>query len=235
MKVFQKIGRWFRNLFSDGITTPEQRKNEWDSVHQPFELRFHQKHNYRWDERAFRGQWDEIFGRFLGYTQQHFSAGQTLIDVGCGSRPVLDWFTGAPRKIFLDPLLDQYRQIDKMHEYWSAKRPDTLFSQPAEKMVPTLAGQCDFVNCWNVLDHTYDWRLILNNIRDYAKPGARVCLGTDFASHGEGHPGIEDQDYFFRFVNEHFEIVAERRHYVHREIALHLRRKESGMSPAHGE
>lgn len=215
-----KLHRWW-----SGPETPAQRHAEWVSTHQPFELRFHQKKNYRWDEQAFQGQWDELFGRFLGLTPQTYQAGQTLLDVGCGSRPVLDWFQDGPRKCFLDPLLSQYREIEQMRGFWSGKPEENLLSLPAEQLAPELAGQCDFVNCWNVLDHTYDWRQILDNIRDYAKPGAFVCLGTDFESHGIGHPGIDDKPYFENFIETHFRVRARRSNYVHREVALCLVRK----------
>lgn len=228
MKLLSKVGREFHRFIKrlkPKARTPEAKFQEWTQTHQPFELRFHQGENYRWKDSTFFAQWDEVFGRFMGLSRGQFSSQHVLLDVGCGSRPVLDWFTSPCETHFLDPLLASYRQIEQMRAFWQGKPEQTLHSQPAEKACDALLGKCDFVNCWNVLDHTYDWRLILNNLRDYAKSGALVCLGTDFQSHGDGHPGIEDRKYFDDFIAQHFEVLATRENYIHREIALKLRRK----------
>jgi hypothetical protein len=226
--LLAKVGREFHRLIKKlkpKARTSEEKYLEWSDTHQPFELRFHQGENYRWNDATFFGQWEEVFGRFLELKPDQFGQGKVLLDVGCGSRPVLDWFRSPCEKHFLDPLLAQYTQIEKMRPYWDRKPAATLHSQPAEKACEALLGKCDFVNCWNVLDHTYDWRLILNNLRDYAKPGAIVCLGTDFQSHGDGHPGIEDRKYFDDFIAAHFSVAKTATNYVHREVALKLIRK----------
>lgn len=226
--LLAKVGREFHRFvkrLTPKARTPEAKLREWTTTHQPFELRFHQGQNYRWNDSTFFGQWDEVFGRFMELSRLQFAAGQILLDVGCGSRPVLDWFTSPCEKHFLDPLLADYRQIEQMRGHWQGKPAATLHSQPAEHPCRLLLGKCDFVNCWNVLDHTYDWRQILDNLRDYAKPGALVCLGTDFQSHGDGHPGIEDRRYFDDFVARHFEVMKTATNYVHRELALKLIRR----------
>jgi hypothetical protein len=226
--LLTKVGREFRRVakrFRRRPTTAAEKLREWRSVHQPFELRFHQGENYRWNDEQFWGQWKEVFGSLMGLTTSSFNQGQVLLDVGCGSRPALDWFEGPAERHFLDPLLDQYRQIDAMRVHWQAKPTATLISQPAERLAEHLAGRCDFVNCWNVLDHTYDWRQILDNLRAYARTGALVCLGTDFQSHGDGHPGIDDRAWFDRFIEMHFEVVASRPNFTGREIAMQLIRR----------
>lgn len=218
-RLTRKVTRMLR-----GPQTLEERRAEWRKVHQPFELKFHQQRNYRWDESVFTWQWNEVYGQLMGLQKNHFRADQTLLDVGAGSRPCLDWFESG-RKCFVDPLLDDYVRIEAMTPYWRNHPRECLFSLPAEQFISPLEGQCDFVNCWNVLDHTYDWRAILENIRGYTKPGSLVCLGTDFEEGGDGHPGIDDQSYFWHFINSHFEILAERRDFVYREVALKLLRK----------
>ena len=220
MGTLAKISRRVTR-FLQGPQTLEQRRAEWNAVHQPFELRFHQRRNYRWDESVFSWQWNEVYGLLMGLKPDHFGPQHTLLDVGCGSRPCLDWFN-AGQKCFLDPLLDQYVQIGAMTKYWTDKPANCLFSKPAEHFVESLEGRCDFVNCWNVLDHTYDWRAILENIRRYCKPGALVCIGTDFESGGEGHPGIDDQSYFWHFIKSHFTVATQRDDFVYREVALKL-------------
>ena len=202
--------------------TLEGRMTRWMAQDQPFELEFHQHDNYRWNDGWFDSHWQAIFARFMGFTRDSFGDNQILFDLGCGSRPCLDWFTGECRKYHLDPLLNDYLTIKQVRHYWEGKPTRTLLSQPAEQFVSELAGECDFVNCWNVLDHTYDWRAILENIRRYLRPGGTVCLGTDFKSHGLGHPGIDDPGYFFRFIETHFDVLKQEDHYADREIALRL-------------
>jgi hypothetical protein len=223
MGALKRLSRKFTRLIR-GPQTLDQKHAEWRSVHQPFELRFHQQRNYRWDESVFSWQWNEVYGQLMGLKPDHFRQSQTLLDIGCGSRPCLDWFHSG-RKCFVDPLLGDYCRIEAMSGYWRDKPKECLYSLPAEEFIAPLEGECDFVNCWNVLDHTYDWRAILENIRCYTKSGSLVCLGTDFEEGGEGHPGIDDPGYFWHFINSHFEIAAERRDFVYREVALKLVRK----------
>ena len=73
-----------------------------------------------------------------------------------------------------------------------------------------------------MLDYTYDWLQILENIRDYVRPGGYVCLGTDFLSHGIGHPGINDRQKFQSFIGDSFEIQETRYSFCHREVAMRL-------------
>ena len=223
MGTLKRLTRRMTQLLR-GPQTLDQRRAEWRAVHQPFELKFHQQRNYRWDESVFAWQWNEVYGQLMGLAPDHFDDQHRLLDVGAGSRPCLDWFTTG-RKYFVDPLLDDYVRIEAMGPYWRNHPSERLFSLPAEQFIAPLEGQCDFVNCWNVLDHTYDWRAILENIRGYTKAGSLVCLGTDFEEGGDGHPGIDDQEYFWHFINSHFEIAAERRDFVYREVALKLVRK----------
>jgi hypothetical protein len=223
--ILAKLSKeWNRTLsrLRRGPRTPAEKRAEWESRHQPFELNFHRGENYRWDDAAFSDQWNEIFGGLMGLTPRAFCRGEVLLDLGCGSRPVLDWFTGNCERHFLDPLLDRFRDIPQMKAFWAGKSPATLHAQPAEELARNLAGKCDFVNCWNVLDHTYDWRAILSNIAEYARPGGLVCLGTDFQGHGDGHPGIDDRAGFDAFIDQHFQVRASRANFVHRELALQL-------------
>ncbi len=202
---------------------PADRHAEWKQVHQRYELDFHRGENFRWDDAAFMGQWDEVFGSFCGLRKDQFAAQDVIVDLGCGSRPAFDWFDAGCQKVHVDPLLDRYREIPQVARFWRHARG--LLPWPAERFVPVLEGRCAFVNCWNVLDHTYDWRRILLNLWRYAREGGLVCLSTDLEPHGPGHPGIEDPCFFWEFLESHFEIEERREHYIHREVALRMRRR----------
>jgi len=210
-----------------GLQNLAKRKAEWKSLHQPFELDYHQHENIRWDDEQFMARWSEIFGSFCKLRRDQFGSDNVIIDIGCGSRPAFDWFDNRCVKYYLDPLLDQYREIPEVKQFWQDKPQTNLLARPAEEFVESLEATGDFINCWNVLDHTYDWRSILLNLWRYAKPGALLCIGVDLRSYGDGHPGIDDPGFLSEFVASHFHILEKREHAMERELALFLRQPTS--------
>jgi len=205
-------------------TEPQNKLGRWKAIHQKFELDYHKQGNYRWREELWIDQWDKIYDAFAGFTPDQFSATDVLIDVGCGSRPCMEWFKHGI-KHYSDPLLDQYVEIPRMSQYWN-KPNQHRYSNPAEELIESLVGQGDFVLCWNVLDHTYDWRKIVANIVQYAKKGALVIIGTDIGRRESlGHPGIDNPEVMYEMIDESFEIVKEVRPYHHRQVAWLLRKK----------
>jgi len=209
------------------VLKPEENKdyNEtlWQSIHQNFELRYHQSRNMRWNEETWDEQWTKVMHQFGGMGKYHFEEDQVLLDLGCGSRPALDWFLRVESH-HLDPLLDDYLKIEAMKPHWENKK--YLYSQPAEIMVGELAGKCDYVQCWNVLDHTYDWKAILENIVSYLKPSGKCLLGTDVIDRvSEGHGSI-DYNEFWEFINENFSILKHEKDFHYRTDALILKLKD---------
>jgi SAM-dependent methyltransferase len=201
----------------------DKQKEEWIKVHQPYEFKFHQSNNFRWSEK-FMEFWDLCYGGFMELSKDQFTDDQILLDIGCGSRPGLDWFTSG-KCYHLDPLLDKYVTIPQMAPYWKDKDEEVMLSQPAEDMVEDLRGKCDFVVCHNVLDHAYDWRTILSNMSAYCKKGAIVCFSTDLHSHGIGHPGIDNHQEFFDLIKEDYEIVKDDPNRWGREVFYYLIKK----------
>jgi SAM-dependent methyltransferase len=189
--------------------TPE-RQQEWAKTHQPWELKYHQQGNFRWPgrEHLWDSQWQRTFG-FADLTPESFEPSDTMLDVGCGSRPALDFFLSG-QKHFIDPLLESYLKIPQMHPHWKPHDPERLNSVPAEQMVEPLRESCDFVLCWNVLDHTYDPFAILRNIKEYMKPGSRAYIGTDISEKPHiGHPGIVSKSAFLSAIRDNFNVIRE--------------------------
>jgi hypothetical protein len=207
-----------------GPQTLAERKAEWKSRHQPFELNYHKHDNFRWHDEQFMARWTEVFGSFCGLKPGQFGPENVIIDIGCGSRPAFDWFDNVCLKYHLDPLLEEYGRIPQIQRFWRSKPQKSLLSKPAENFIQNLENRGDFVCCWNVLDHTYDWRRILLNLWRYTKNDALLCIGTDFESHGDGHPGIDDPLFFWEFVESHLHVLNKRENYTDREIALLLRK-----------
>jgi hypothetical protein len=177
-------------------------KEIWEKEHQPFELKWHQGNNYRWNN-SFVVEWEQKFNEFMELSKDEFTDNDILLDIGCGSRPCLDYFNSG-KKYHLDPLLKDYLKIEQVQKYWTDKTEDELLMQPAEELVKHLVGKCDFIVCCNVLDHTYDWESIINNIIKYSKKGTKVFFFTDLDGHGPGHPGIDDVDKLKKIIDDNF-------------------------------
>ena len=111
-----------------------------------------------------------------------------------------------------------------MQKYWKEKESSTMITAPAEKCIEDLVNRCDFVHCWNVLDHCFDPSLIINNIIRYAKSSAIVLIGTDFSRPHIGHPGLKQEE-FWPLINTEFEILKQQRAIGHRQLAIKLRKK----------
>jgi len=193
-------------------TTFQGTPEEWRQVHQPWELCYHRHENFRWPKRQVEwdAQWESVFG-FAGLNPATFQADDVLLDVGCGSRPVLDYFK-AGQKHFVDPLLEGYLQIPAMKPYWQEHDRTCLYAIPAEERIENLAGKCDLVLCWNVLDHSFEPFKILKNMAVYAKPGATLLIGTDLHEKPHmGHPGIGSRAEFMAIIKTQFKVVKEAR------------------------
>ncbi len=201
-----------------------QRRERWKREHQPFELESHRADNFRWHDASFWRQWDHVFGEFCGLAADSFGPDDTLLDLGCGSRPALDWFEDGPRKVHLDPLLTDYRHIPQVARFWRTKCIDDQIAAPAEDAVPELDGRCQFVLCWNVLDHTFDWQEILENVRRYVAPGGIACVGTDLETHGPARTGPEGARELTPFLARHFEVRARQVDRLGRDTAVVLQK-----------
>jgi len=202
---------------------------EWEEVHQPFELNYHRRPNFRWPEQVslWNDQWSSVFG-FAGLTPDSFST-ENLLDMGCGSKPALEWFNSG-EKWYLDPLLDEFRDIPQVKGYWDRMDTSRLIAKPGEEFIPMLEGHFDFILCWNALDHAYDAIAVLRNMHRYVKPGGKILLGTDIGESPHlGHPGIGSRAKFMETIHELFDVELEstRGFKFCRQRAFMLRRKLS--------
>lgn len=178
-------------------------KELWQDEHQAFELSYHQRDNIRWHDPEFIESWRRNFGEFLELTPDHFREHHRLLDVGCGSRPPIPEYFKTGAAFAVEPLAKDYAEIPEVAKYWTDDVVGHTFMRPAEERIEALCGTAEFVNCFNVLDHTYDWRAVLINALQYASPGGIVCICTDIASHGAGHPGIDSVADLMNIVNGH--------------------------------
>lgn len=108
---------------------------EWAEVNQPFELNYQKCYNYR-DFDDFEQQWKDIFLKF-GLHEEYFN-NKVLLDVGCGSRPALSYFSSNNEKHCMEPLLDELINVEKSRYHvfpgktpWHSKKdlPDTKIKE----------------------------------------------------------------------------------------------------------
>jgi len=211
--AFDKIDTRMEKYFSGNGYDDRKAKEHWKDIHQPFELNYHKKPNYRWgnfkNSWMWDDCWDKLFGDFMQFTKNQFKNEEMILDVGCGSRPAFDWFTSGD-KYYLDPLLNDYLKIKEMKEYWKDKPKNKLISEAAENLRDDLIGKFSFILCWNVLDHTYDFKDIIKNISMYLKEDGVALIGNDVLKPPHiGHPGVESESSFFNEIEKYFKIERE--------------------------
>ena len=56
------------------------------------------------------GHYHFFFTEHFELARAHY-AGKAILDVGCGPRGSLEWAGGAARRVGLDPLADDYREL----------------------------------------------------------------------------------------------------------------------------
>lgn len=175
--IFYILDRLTREVLYD------YKKDKWEKVSQPFELNWHKTQD---DWRPKEDQWlkakNWIF-EFTGFREDMLE-GLEVLDIGSGPRTMLEYFNGC-KKTIIEPLGEEYK---KMYQFLNG---DPLYSVPAEQFIPELENKFDFIWCHNVLDHCYDWKLILENMNRYLKKGGKFYIGTDAGlPPNPGHPGI---------------------------------------------
>ena len=145
----------------------------WRELHQPFELAWWREHvpMGHFDEPGFTDFWNEV--------KAFIEPSGEVVDIGSGPRPPF-----APCAV-IEPLALEFYKFTPW-EWWKGVE---VFPHPAELLLDECVGRFDTVICWNCLDHTADWRRILDNMVAYGRPSARFAIATDFHPPFLGHPG----------------------------------------------
>jgi len=181
---------------------------DWVNIHQPFELSYHRDEGINWCSN------DDQFYSFWGGIKEFVKPEGETLDIGCGPRPP---FEGAT---VIEPLADEYQKITPP-EWWEGRK---IYSQAAETVIPELNGTFDTVICWNCLDHTPGWKLVLMNIADYLKDGGKFVLGVDHKEPSIGHPSFTRKE-LFQELNKYFILKEQRINFQERDVALVLCKK----------
>ncbi|MEO1128696.1 MAG: methyltransferase domain-containing protein [Planctomycetota bacterium] len=175
-----------------GVTWSDQdvSRAEWERVHQPFELNFHQgPGQWRWTEKWDRDQ-QAMFGERWGL-DRHAYRDRWVLDVGAGPRLRTEWFIEA-NLVGIEPLAREFGEIN----HGAYDHPDVcgVHASPAETFIPELEDRFDLAVCHNVLDHCFRWGDVIEHVGRYMRAGGMFILSTDVGeAPAEGHPGIADE------------------------------------------
>lgn len=173
--MFKFLNRWRDSMlhsFRKGGTRTKCEYDAWRERAQQGELKFHRQNTWRPSEK-FSTENRALLEHF-GFRANQF-AGQTVIDVGAGSKLRTRYFHDA-RVIAIEPLADRFRAEI---EWCDLDDAEAVYSLPAEQFVAECENQADLVFSVNVLDHCFDFERIAENIAAYAKPDGTVFLSFD--------------------------------------------------------
>lgn len=141
-----------------------------------------------------------------------------LLDIGSGVRPPLE------KGNVIEPLGKEYKEI-AISGWW---KEIILYPYEAERFIQELEGKCDFILCWNSIDHGYNFRDALKNIKAYLKDGGIVALATDCKTipFKNGHPilGVNTEE-FVKIIEQDFQVIKKSENLFERDICLLLMKK----------
>ena len=101
-----------------------------------------------------------------------FYSGRAVLDIGCGPRGSLEWAAEARRRVGLDPLADDYRELGTdahAMEYVAA----------GSEAMPFGDGEFDIVTSINSLDHVDDLKRTAAEIKRVTRRGGHLVLGVE--------------------------------------------------------
>ena len=95
-----------------------------------------------------------------------------MLDIGCGPRGSLNWADMARRRVGLDPLADDYRELG------IASHPMEYVAAGAEAM-PFEDDSFDVVTSLNSLDHVDDLGATVREVKRVLRPGGHLVLAVE--------------------------------------------------------
>ena len=120
-------------------------------------------------EGQLRG--DHYGGLFTGLVklEPSFYTGKDVLDIGCGPRGSLNWAEMARRRVGLDPLAEDYRELG------IDSHPMEYVAAAAEQM-PFENATFDVITSFNSLDHVEDLDRTVAEIKRVLRPAGHLVL-----------------------------------------------------------
>jgi 2-polyprenyl-3-methyl-5-hydroxy-6-metoxy-1,4-benzoquinol methylase len=148
-------------------------KEKWN-IAQDGELRFHIKNEWRKNNEEFTKSNTALFKNHFNFNENDY-INKNVLDLGCGSKLRSKFFKDS--FIYaLEPLANKF--IEEI-EWCDLKDAHKVYSLPAEQMVEELVGEMDLVFSINVIDHCYDFDVIVDNLYKYTKSDGLCLLSFD--------------------------------------------------------
>jgi ubiquinone/menaquinone biosynthesis C-methylase UbiE len=101
-----------------------------------------------------------------------FYRGKAVLDIGCGPRGSLEWVNDASRRVGLDPLADDYREL-------GADAHAMEYVAAGSEAMPFADGEFDVVTSINSLDHVDDLERTAAEIKRVTRPGGHLVLAVE--------------------------------------------------------
>lgn len=115
--------------------------------------------------------YEKFYTEFFGIENSYYD-GKKILDVGCGPRGSLEWAHNASERIGLDPLADDYLQLNHgLHKM-------RYIPAPAEH-IPFKDEYFDVVCSFNSLDHVDNLSTSIKEIKRVLALGGKFLLITD--------------------------------------------------------
>lgn len=162
---------WQKNYILDTFTSE---KKEWEQRRQ--------EKNFNCFHRHFFKDHNQDFVDFI--------QDRSILEVGCGSFPLIKEAYGVREKMVIDPLANEYKKIQEENFGDSFFYDTKIYSQQAEIFIPELEYKIDgAIICRNAIDHAEDPLMILQVMTRYASDGCYLLFWSDIWHHDGGNEG----------------------------------------------
>lgn len=117
--------------------------------------------------------YEEFYTKTFGMDLEDYE-NKTVLDIGCGPRGSLEWTPNSTVAIGLDPLADQYLDLNSSSEDLRMQ-----LVQGYCEAIPFEDNYFDIVTSFNSLDHVEDLQQSASEIQRVIKPGGHLLLICD--------------------------------------------------------
>ncbi|MDQ6996537.1 MAG: class I SAM-dependent methyltransferase [Mariprofundus sp.] len=126
-----------------------------------------------WDNKNLATEREQLERSMLPILQRYakkYPESATILEIGCG--PVcLASLLAQQCKTYLDPMADDFRRM------FPGELPeDGEYLTSAAERIPKPSGSYDLIICLNMISHTLNPELVMNEIERLLKPGGKLIL-----------------------------------------------------------